>query len=357
MTQMAPLSYKPQLDALRAIAAMAVMAEHFPRKTLLGWKVFELGYLGLLGVLLFFVLSGYLITGILLSSRSYRFQTALKRFYIRRTLRIFPIYHLTLLVLVIIGLPSVTGHLFWHVFYFSNVLFVLNPGVAAPIAHLWTLSVEEQFYLIWPLLILLLPYRHLFRVILWAIVFGIGWKAMIVENLGSHLAGGLWVFSCLDSLAFGAMLAYVEQDEKLRLKRQNILSGLLALGSVMMAIQVVLFMTDSGKGFTLVMGYLGPSLVFTWLVGSAAMGFRGWFGAVLDWRALRYLGKISYGLYLYHYFMPQVLQSLVRHLGFHQPGDLSAAVLAFLMTVLAAALSWHFIEKPISRWKDKVSEA
>lgn len=356
MTKAELVTYKPQLDALRAIAAMAVMVEHFSQEDILPWHVFQLGYLGLLGVLLFFVLSGYLITGILLSSRSSGFQAAIKRFYIRRTLRIFPIYHLTLLILFIVGLPSVTGYILWHVFYISNILFVLKPNVAAPIAHLWTLSVEEQFYLIWPFLILVVPYRHLLRVILWAIGIGIGWKVLIIETIGDHLAGGLWVFSCLDSLALGALLAYIEQDDGLRLKKQNILSRLLVAGSVVMAIQAVLFMTDGGKGFRLVMAYLAPSLVFTWLVGRAANGFAGWFGAVLDWRPLRYMGKISYGVYLYHYFMPRVLQSLIKNLGFDRAGNLSSALLGFVLTLVVAALSWHLVEKPISHLKDKLSE-
>ena len=335
---------------------MAVMAEHFPQQNLIPWQVFQLGYIGVLGVLLFFVLSGYLITGILLSSRASRFDRALKRFYLRRTLRIFPIYHLTLLILYVIGLPSVTRYIFWHALYVSNVLFVLEPQVAAPIAHLWTLSVEEQFYLIWPFLILVVPYKHLLRVMLGAIGIGICWKAVVIGTVGDHLAGGLPVFSCLDSLAVGALLAYVEQDERLRLRRQNILSGLLATGSMIMLIQAVLFITDGGKGFRLVTAYLGASLVFVWLVGRAAVGFTGWFGAVLDWSPLRYLGKISYGVYLYHYFMPRVIESLIKFLGFAQPGNPSAALLAFLLTLLAAALSWHLVEKPISDLKNKLSE-
>ena len=355
MSKATPITYKPQLDALRAIAAMAVMAEHLPQQKLVPWQLFQPGYIGLLGVLLFFVLSGYLITAILLSSRSSHLQTALKRFYIRRTLRIFPIYHSTLLILFVIGVPSVTDYILWHALYVSNVLFVLEPQVAAPVAHLWTLSVEEQFYLIWPFLILIVPYKHLLRVILWAIGIGICWKAVIIGTTGDPVAAGLPVFSCLDSLAVGALLAYVEQDDGLRLKRQNILSGLLVTGSMIVLIQAFLFVTDSGKAFRLVTAYLGASLVFVWLVGRAAAGFTGWFGVVLDWRPLRYLGKISYGVYLYHYFMPPLLQSIIKNLGFGQSGNLAAALLAFVLTVLVATLSWYLVEKPISHLKEKLS--
>jgi peptidoglycan/LPS O-acetylase OafA/YrhL len=120
-------------------------------------------------------------------------------------------------------------------------------------------------------------------------------------------------------------------------------------------IQAFLFVTDSGKAFRLVTAYLGASLVFVWLVGRAADGFTGWFGAVLDWRPLRYLGKISYGVYLYHYFMPPLLQSIIKNLGFGQSGNLAAALLAFVLTVLVATLSWYLVEKPISHLKEKLS--
>jgi len=347
------ISYKPQLDALRAIAAAAVLIEHFAPKDYVTWYVFRLGYIGLLGVLLFFVLSGYLITNILLSSRGSDFRKALKRFYVRRTLRIFPIYFLTLAILFAIGLPSVTAYFLWHAIYVSNILFLLQPRVAPSIAHFWTLSVEEQFYLIWPLLILIVPYKLLLRVIVGTIAIGVLWKVWIIETLGYHLAGGLPVISCFDSLAVGALVAYIEKDEMLRLKKRKILCGVLTAGSIIMLAQVMLLASVDGKAFAQVTGFFGPSLIFAWFVGNAAEGFTGRFGAILNWEVLRYLGKISYGVYLYHYFMPRVFESLIKTFGLHHPGELIAALFTCALTILTAVVSWHLIEKPILRFKEK----
>ena len=348
-----PFTYKPQLDSLRAIAAVAVMFEHFPHREIIDWKLFQLGYVGALGVILFFVLSGYLITGILLTYRFTSVGQALKRFYIRRTLRIFPIYHLTLIVLFIYELPSVSNYFWIHVFYLSNVLFTFRPSVAAPIAHIWSLGVEEQFYLIWPFLILLAPYKALLRIILWSIGLGVLWKALIVETLGDHLAGGVLLFSCLDSLALGALLAYVEQDPRLQSKRQSLLVWLACAGAAIVCLQILFFMTDRGKVIRLVMGFLGPSFIYVWLVGGAATGFTGCFGGMLNWKPLRYAGKISYGIYLYHYFMPGLARSVIIRQGF-EAADWIVSVMAFSLTLIAAMLSWHLIEKPISRLKDRL---
>jgi len=355
MVELSSASHKPQLDALRAIAVMLVIVEHFSFDGIIEIQVFNLGLLGLLGVLLFFVLSGYLITGILLRSRQTLVRKAVQRFYIRRTLRIFPIYYLTLLVLMIIGMPSVILYVGWHALYLSNILFVQNPHVAASIAHLWTLSVEEQFYLIWPWLILLVPYRHVHRLILCAIVIGICWKAVVMNTIGDHLAGALTVFTCLDSLAVGAWLAFVEQDETLGSREHCILRTLLFAGSAIVLMQAGLLVTNSGRGLVLLTSYIGPSLIFAWLVGRAAQGFKGWVGAILEWRPALYLGKISYGIYLYHYFMPRVVTYGLASFGIEQPGILFVGILAFTLTVLTATASWYLLERPVSRLKEKLS--
>lgn len=351
-------NFKPQLDSLRALAVSAVVVHHFlPVEKIIPQQVFNLGLLGLLGVLLFFVLSGYLITGLLLRAREQDWRTALMNFYLRRTLRIFPIYYLTLLVLVFLQSVPASQFIYWHVAYLSNNLFVLNPSAAADSAHLWTLSVEEQFYLVWPLLMLLVPYKHLLRVIMWAIVMGICWKAFILQTLGDHLAGALPTISCLDSLAMGAALAFIEQDERLSRHRNRILFSALMVGGVLVALQAFLSVTDQARGLVLVTAYAGPSLVFVWLVGSAAQGFKRMTGVWLEWRVLLYLGKISYGIYLYHNFMPRLVRYFASVVGLGEPGTLLMFLCATTLTLLTAAASWHFIEKPISRVKERVSFA
>jgi peptidoglycan/LPS O-acetylase OafA/YrhL len=320
-------------------------------------KAFNLGVVGLSGVLLFFVLSGYLITSLLLRSRAQDWRIALTNFYVRRTLRIFPIYYLTLLFLAWLQSVPVSQFIYWHVAYLSNILFVLNPWAAADSAHFWTLSVEEQFYLVWPLFVLLVPYRHLLRVILWAIVAGICWKAFVVQTFGDHLAGALPTVSCLDALGIGAALAFIEQDEKLSRQRNAFLQAALIVGGVLVLLQVLLTVMGQGRGLVLVTAYAGPSLVFVWLVGSAARGFKGVLGFCLEWKVLLYVGKISYGIYLYHNFMPRLVRYFASVVGVGELSVLTTFVCATTVTLLTAAGSWHFIEKPISQIKERFTFA
>jgi peptidoglycan/LPS O-acetylase OafA/YrhL len=111
--------------------------------------------LGLLAVRLFFVLSGFLITGILLGYRRDEPKTALKRFYSRRILRIFPIYYLTLFVALALQVRPIQQGAIWHLTYTSNFIAPFHPEWMGPASHFWTLAVEEQFYLVWPCIMLL----------------------------------------------------------------------------------------------------------------------------------------------------------------------------------------------------------
>jgi peptidoglycan/LPS O-acetylase OafA/YrhL len=161
--------YMPQLDAIRAAAIFLVMIQHWaPTLT-------QIAPWGGIGVRCFFVLSGFLITGILLRARDLidaarttrGFQV--RQFYIRRSLRIFPIYYLTLIVACALGLQVVRDTFWWHAGYLSN-FYIASTGIwHGYISHLWSLSVEEQFYLIWPALILAAPRRW----IPWCFALGI----------------------------------------------------------------------------------------------------------------------------------------------------------------------------------------
>jgi peptidoglycan/LPS O-acetylase OafA/YrhL len=347
-------AYKPQLDTLRAFAVSAVMLEHFlPVQRIFPQNIFNLGILGLSGVLLFFVLSGYLITGILLRSRKQVFRKAILTFYIRRALRIFPIYYLTLILLGLLGIAPVGRLVYWHAVYLSNMLFVLHPEAAGITAHLWTLSVEEQFYLLWPLFMLLVPYKHLPRVIIWTIVVGICWKGLIITTLGNHLAGALPTVSCLEVLGAGAYLAFLEQDKRLSAHRRILIRSALIAGSIIMLLQMCSLIINPSSGFVFVFSYFGASLVFVWLIGGAAQGFTGRLGSVLEWKPLLYMGKISYGIYLYHNFMPATFRYVMHRAGVNELNDFTIFFASLALTLLTSALSWHLIEKPIGRFKDR----
>lgn len=340
-----PLSYKPQLDSLRAIAVSAVMVHHFlPMGRIIPEDFLTLG---LLAVRLFFVLSGYLITGILLESRKAELGPALREFYTRRGLRILPIYYLTIFVLCALSFPPIRDLIYWHLAYASNVAFVIHPEQAGSAAHLWSLSVEEQFYLIWPLLILLVPAKHVLKVIVGAIAVGLIWKTATAFTPGSGLAGAYLMPACLDSLGIGALLAFCERGRPGW--REKFMHGSLTLGAAIVVLQVALYVLDKDPRFFWSTSYLGVSLIFVWLVGRAADGFRGGLGALLELKPVLYIGKISYGIYLYHNFVP----GLIRYVLGRSPSAVVMFLLACGVTVLIASLSWYLIELPIKRWRGK----
>jgi peptidoglycan/LPS O-acetylase OafA/YrhL len=206
-----------QLDALRAVAVGGVLFAHFVPA---GHPLAALHWLpwGDLGVQLFFVLSGFLITGILLGCQrevdagrqSVAF--SLRQFYVRRCLRIFPAYYLTLGLTSLSLWPIVRETLPWHAGYASNFYLASLGAWRDTVSHLWTLSVEEQFYLLWPLVVLLVPRRRLLRVVIGVVV------AAPLFRLATFAAGApeLWrvvlLPSCMDALGLGALLACLEAD-------------------------------------------------------------------------------------------------------------------------------------------------
>jgi peptidoglycan/LPS O-acetylase OafA/YrhL len=166
-----------QIDSLRAIAVTMVFLYHWLPSVVL----FQDWHLGSLGVSVFFVLSGFLITKILLTEKEkidnnkQTLANAFKLFYTRRTLRIFPIYYLLLLFLFALNFQEVRSEILWHVTYSSNVLYYLNGNFSNGLSHLWSLCVEGQFYLVWPILLFLVPFKHLkiffFLLFYWAKFF------------------------------------------------------------------------------------------------------------------------------------------------------------------------------------------
>ena len=209
------LKYMPQLDALRALAVLAVMVHHFlPVDRYIPPDYITLG---LLAVRLFFVLSGFLITGILLNYRNDAPGNALRRFYLRRVLRIFPIYYLTLFIALALQVRSIQQGAFWHLTYLSNYVAGFHPEWMGPASHFWTLAVEEQFYFVWPFILLFVPRKHLAKTIVGTILVAVVFRAFILyfSNISID-AAGIFTFATLDSLGGGALLAFFHYDERLR---------------------------------------------------------------------------------------------------------------------------------------------
>ena len=338
-----------ELDGLRAVAVLAVAWSHWaPRDLLFGlpWGT---------GVQLFFVISGFLITGILLDNKPTEASPAASRrlwrnFYLRRALRIFPLFYLVLLVSWWFSVDPIESTWQWHAFYLSNVYYFLGNSRDA-FLHFWSLSVEEQFYFIWPFLVLLLPARQLQTALILMIVAAPMFKSAVIATSGMEQVRYLPV-SCLDALGIGALLASTaRQPIQVRWNASAIGSVCLFLGLPVAVAVGALQAIASLPSWLDAIGHTGLVLFYGWIVIRAAEGFGGAVSAVLRFKPITYLGKISYGIYIYHFFAPRIVSALgIDSLHNGVTGRLAAYS---IVTLVIAALSWHAFEAPINglkRW-------
>jgi peptidoglycan/LPS O-acetylase OafA/YrhL len=347
-------SYRPQLDGLRALAIGAVFVEHW---TPWGSAIREALPWGSLGVRLFFVLSGFLITDILLRAR-FRAEAlgapllrVVRQFVIRRALRIFPALSAVALALAAADFGDSRAMLPWTLTYTSNLYCAWIGTWPVGIAHFWSLGVEEQFYLAWPWLILFAPAARLS-----SLVAGIVVAAPLARLIGV-LAGANQVTvmvlpsSCLDTLGIGACLALMGHGlAPAGLSR--FMGRPAALVGTALAATVWGLRGDPGSASHQAMVVLldvGLALAFGPLVRGACDGFAGLPGRLLAVGPVAYLGRISYGLYLVHVVPSHAAASL--GLGGLGPGALFVA--CFAITVAAASLSWHLFEQPINALKSR----
>ena len=188
-------AYMPELDGLRALAILAVMAfhDHLPG-----------GDAGWLGVPFFFLLSGFLISGLLLDADR---ESYFKSFYIRRALRIFPIYYLVFFLMLglCIAFNKSHGDWLWFLTYTQNYPMGIRnwPNFPAPFWHTWSLAVEEQFYLLWPLIIFLVPKRFLIHTCASLMAGAVVYRFAV----GNHLMACVALPANFDTLCAGAGLA------------------------------------------------------------------------------------------------------------------------------------------------------
>jgi peptidoglycan/LPS O-acetylase OafA/YrhL len=200
-------NYLIQLDGLRFIAVALVLWDHWmPEPHTLPF--------GKLGVNLFFVLSGFLIARILLSSKDKNYGKEgglgdyLKKFYIRRTLRIFPIYYFSLLVLWLLHDPSVRGKEWWQILYASNIYISIKKTWLGVTDHFWSLAVEEQFYIFFPLLIFFIPRRYVVPFFGILIAFSVLLRAYFLKIDQPWYVSYVTMPTALDAFGFGALMAY-----------------------------------------------------------------------------------------------------------------------------------------------------
>lgn len=342
-----------QLDAVRGIAILLVLVNHYFQWT---WGMFS----GRSGVILFFILSGYLITGILLRWRA-RIEsgeavpwTALKSFYLRRSSRIFPAFYLVLGCAFVLGVPDVRQYFAWHAAYLSNLLFALRGDWLPYTAHLWSLAVEEQFYLVWPLLIWRSPRRWLLPLIAASIALAPAFRLLVPAVGLQPLAAEVLPFGVTDALGIGALLACMRAPEYAPSSRaiRRIVVTASAAG---FAIYWLLFATGTAHFLWETLLALAFSAVALAAIEERHDG--PW--RALTWRPLVALGRISYGVYLIHLPITYVLwraTTLVLPPGTRLPLWVLVPLWS-ASTIALAALSWRYFEQPILRKARSVTQS
>jgi peptidoglycan/LPS O-acetylase OafA/YrhL len=310
---------------------------------------------GAMGVGMFFVLSGFLITNILLRQQN-EFQTGLpgirsrilKTFYIRRTLRIFPIYYLYILGLLVFGIGQSREIWPWLVSYAYNLLlFIFNEWHSGYIEHLWSLAIEEQYYLIWPILLLACPPRYNHWLVLGFIFVGMASKTLLyMNNPASQFSK--FPFCQFDGFGIGSALALAWQ-RNIRIRfAAPIMWGLWIFG-VSISLKYFHFKGLSLIGQVVPFYFIGCAL----FIYQAARGIQGPLAWFFDNKFVQYLGKISYGIYLYHLMVPDLIYWFFAKAQIEPPGVWLNYLLSSVVTLGICSLSWYAIEQPINRLKDR----
>jgi peptidoglycan/LPS O-acetylase OafA/YrhL len=335
---------RPQLDALRGLAVALVVLHH--------WTAWGLAIgLGNVGVQLFFVLSGFLITGILLAARG-RMETGdtdLKRvlatFFEHRAARIWPVFFATIALVYLAGDRFERQvDMLWHALFGSNVLFFLRGGFDSALSHFWSLAVEQQFYLIWPFVILLVPRLRLEPVVVAFIVLApLTRLTLATRGYPQFAQYNVLPLANLDSLGLGALAAlWMRRPDAEVAARWRILKG--AALAAMAGLPAAALLSLPGN-----MEQTLYAVLFAAVVAGAFRGIGGAPGRLLANRALIALGTISYGVYVYHVFAPRAVGAALRAVDAPPPlhSAVSVLTLSTALTIAVAALSWRLMERPV----------
>lgn len=354
------LAYYPALDGLRGVAILLVVLYH-------NFGFIEQSYFGWLGVDLFFVLSGFLITDILI--RQVGSNNFLRNFFARRMLRIFPLYYLVLIIFLVVfplfgwfanELGYFVDNQWWLWTYTQNWLYSFYLPENRPnqlLTHLWSLAVEEQFYLVWPFVILLVkkPGR-LFFIMSLALVAVMAARCLIwiyhVEDLNYTT---LYTFTRVDGICIGSLVALAHKIRPGFLSRNL---GLVVLGLAILNF-IFYFLNNYFGGFPYLafMGYTTFACMFGLLVYEIVLGHDPVISRLFNIKPLRFVGRISYGFYIFHWPVYLLTRDSIQPLLESNLGitgksaafatSLTCTAIAFVISII----SFYFYEQRFLRLK------
>lgn len=369
-----------QLDGLRGLAILLVVFYHFtlPHRsfhggTSGGWL--QVAQAGWMGVDLFFVLSGFLITGILIETRTQ--ENYFKNFLGRRFLRIWPLYYLDLFLLLVVlpaVLPSVPSQLqgmqekqAWFWLYGANWLFAIEGGFGTTSGgYFWSLAVEEQFYLIWPFVVYKLSNRALLRVSFSLLCISLVSRIVLIKLGVATEALYSMTFTHLDGLAIGSCIAFLSRSPEMSARLRMFLPWIAVIGIVGLAGTRMadgnFFLWSKAMatyGYTFVTIVSGSLLIFVLGAKSSSIVAR-----IFLNRFVTQCGKYSYALYLIHVPIAGVLFPLTLRVfeKYFPSVDYNIQfgvfwIVAFSISYGMAVISWYVFEKPVMSLKRYFSYA
>lgn len=361
------MKYIKQLDTLRTFAVLLVIIAHWAPKDFN--KQFSFGNLG---VNIFFVLSGFLITRILLSEKrkiedggiEETKLTAIGKFMMRRSLRIFPLYFLMLFVLYF-GASFLFNPIpidwKYYVLYLQNFLYYFRQSLpGGKVGHFWTLAVEEQFYLVWPWVLLFIHKKYIKNVMIIGIIIGTVSSFLLPLIPGKENFTPILTICCLQSFCLGGLLANwsLKKDSSLEKKYAFLKKG--ALIVLIAYIGIKLFCQDFG-----LLDRLFESVITTWIIASILLNKTAKFDFVLSNKILISIGRVSYGVYIYHNFIPVSVYAILHLLkkkviensqqwlviNFLQNDIITFNVLCLSILLGISYFSFHLIETPFLKLK------
>jgi peptidoglycan/LPS O-acetylase OafA/YrhL len=356
------MKYYKNLDFLRFVAVFLVIMQHWILKKEYFFDV------GTTGVTIFFVLSGFLITKILLKSKDnveegvHSLTKAFSNFYIRRSIRIFPIYYGLFLFLFLFNYQTALDYLPWFLSYSSNIKTYIDQSWLDTLGPLWSLAVEEQFYFIWPSIILLTTKKYIKQALIICICLGPVFRLISMciaiytfENVNLKISSMVLMPANIDLFAIGGLLAYNvynKVDFSFSFHKYILISSFLLFGLISVFHNSIFY-----HMFFIMIIAIWSFYIIKYLITEEG----GVYNSLFQFKPLSFLGKISYGLYLFHgpfFFIFGTLVFVEQkffdfNIIFHSYHDSNHLIklknIGYLIFI--CFLSWYLFEKPINKLK------